>query len=169
MPRKFTLKSKKKHKATTPTGSLDVDSTTHIVSIPLEYYQQAPVDSVSSLIYRLHATKFDFPPGWVNISSGVSELVVAKIDTSGVEPVSLITIRVAENLSWTLSVLGKRLVMPGIFHSHEHIKSITILATILSILLNYQVCEGNPEEDYVSLCKLRKNSFHDNKGTLVIL
>ena len=59
-----------------------------------------------------------FPPGCVNIiSSGVSELVVARIDTSGVEPVSLITICVAED-----SVLGKWLVMPGIFHSHDHIR-----------------------------------------------
>lgn len=168
MPRKFAFKQKKRYYIKrTPTESIPSSSTSPdlVVSIPLENYIQAPVDSVSSLIYRIHSTGFTFPPGWVNISSEISELVVSQIDTSGLEPVSVITIRVADNLSWTLSVLGKRLAMPDVFHSHEHIRSVATLATILSILLSYQVCKGNPEEDYVSLCKLRKNNFHDITGT----
>ena len=55
---------------------------------------------------------------------------------------------VAEDLSWTLTVLGREAMVPEIFPCQEHVNSVATLRAILVALLEYHVCKGNPEAAY---------------------
>lgn len=133
------------------------------VSIPLTHYMEAPVDSLASLMRRVLSREFSFPPGWVYVSSVATELVVCQMEMKGKESIAVVTFRVTEDLSWTLTTLGRNVVLPDDFPCHERVSSVAVLTAILSALLDYQVCMANPEQAYIDLC--RRGRFHDCTGT----
>jgi len=134
-----------------------------IISIPLLEYSEAHVDSLSSLMQRVHASSLTFPPGWVHVPSASNELV-CQMETKAKEPVVVLTLWVAEDLSWSLMVLGRNVTMPESFPCPKHVNSIATLTAILGALLEYQVCKGNHEQAYIDLCKLQQGKFHDRTG-----
>lgn len=83
------------------------------------------------------------------------------MEVNGQEPVVVIT----DDLSWTLTALGREVEIPEIFHIQKHVSSVAGLTTILGVLQDYQVCEGTPEQAYVDLCNLWHGKFNDHKGT----
>ena len=78
-----------------------------LVTIPVQHYYDTPVCTLESLITRLHATKFEYPPGWVCIANTSTDLVVCQMDTELKQPLAVVTIRVAEDLHWSISVLDR--------------------------------------------------------------
>ena len=138
-----------------------------VVSIPLAQYTNAPVDSLASLMRRVLSRAFSFPPGWVHVASVASELVICKMDMKGKESIAVVTFRVIEDLSWTLTALGREVVIPDDFP--ECVSSVGALTTILSALLDYQVCMGNHEQAYIDLCQARRGRFYDCTGTCIII
>ena len=130
-----------------------------IVSIPLTQYTEAPVNSLRSLTQRVRTSAFTFSPEWVHVPSVTPELIVCHMEVYGREPVAVITVRVADDLTRTLTVLGREVEMPDI---QKHVNSVSVLTTILNVLQDYQ---GNPEQAYVDLCNLRHGKFNDRTGT----
>ena len=81
------------------------------------------------------------------------------------EPVAVITVRVADDLSWTLTALGREVEMPEALNIHKHVGSVAVLATILNVLQGYHICNGNPEQEYIDLCNLQHGKVNDRTGT----
>ena len=73
-----------------------------LVTIPLQHYYDAPACTLESLTTRLHAIKFEYPPGWVCIANTSTDLVVCQMDTELKQPLAVVTIRVAEDLHWSI-------------------------------------------------------------------
>ena len=121
---------------------LQTDSTQLIVSISLTRYMEAPVDSLKSLMQRVHTSGFTFSQEWVQIPSVTPELIVCHMEVHGREPVAVITVRVADDLSWTLTALGREVELPEAFDSQKHVSSLAVLTTILNVLQDYQVCKA---------------------------
>ena len=86
-----------------------------IVFIPLAQYKDAPVDSLASLLRREVSKMFYLPLGWVHVSSVGSELVVCKMKMKEKESIAAVTFQVIEDLSWTLTALGREVVIPDDF------------------------------------------------------
>ena len=144
---------------------LQMDSTQLIVSIPLIRYMEAPVNSLKLLMQRVRTSGFTFSPEWVHIPSVTPELIVCRMEVHGREPVAVFTVQVADDLSWTLTVLGREVELPEAFDSQKHVSSVAVLTTILNALQDYHVCKGNPEQVYIDLCNLRCGKFNDRTGT----
>lgn len=144
---------------------LQMDSTQLIVSIPLIRYMEAPVNSLKLLMQRVRTSGFTFSPEWVHIPSVTPELIVCRMEVHGREPVAVFTVQVADDLSWTLTVLGREVELPEAFDSQKHVSSMAVLTTILNPLQDYQVCKGYPEQVYIDLCNLRRGKFNDRTGT----
>ena len=140
-----------------------------VVSISLAQYKDAPVDSLASLMRRVVSRAFSFPPGWVHVSSVATELVICKMEMKGKESIAVITFRVITDLSWTLTALGREVVIPDDFPCHKCVSSVGALTTILSALLDYEVCMGNHKQAYVDLCQARGGKFYDCTGTYIII
>ena len=67
---------------------------------------------------RLHAVKFEFPPGWVCIANTSTDLVICQMDTELKQPLAVVTIRVAEDLHWSISVLDREFSNPEVFSTN---------------------------------------------------
>ena len=126
---------------------------------------EAPVDSLRSLMQRVRTFGFAFSSEWVHVPSVTPELIVCRMEVYRREPVAVITVRVADDLSWTLTALGREVEMPEAFNIQKHVGSVAVLTTILNVLQGYQVCNGNPEQAYIDLCNLRHGKFNDRTGT----
>ena len=146
---------------------VESDPSSLIISIPLMQYVEAPVDSLASLMQRVRTSGFTFPPGWVHIASVSTELIVCQMEADGKEPVAVLTLCIADDLRWTLTVLGREVTAPEVFPCQDHVNSVATLTTILGALLEYQVCKGNPEQAYVDLCKVRHGKFLNRTGTYI--
>ena len=110
------------------------DPTQLIVSVPLTQYIEAPVDSLRSLMQRVQTFGFGF-----SSPSVTPELIVCRMEVYRREPVAVITVRVADDLSWTLTVLGREVEMPEALDIQKHVNSVSVLTTILNVLQDYQV------------------------------
>ena len=126
---------------------LGSDSSSLIISIALFQYIAALVVSLAFLTQRLHTSGFTYPQGWVYIASLSTELIVCLMETDQ-QPVAVLISWVAEDLSWTLTVLGREATVPEIFPCQEHANSVATNRAILGALLEYHVCKGNPEPAY---------------------
>ena len=80
---------------------------------PLAQYKDASVDSLTSCMRTIvsRVLVFSFPPGWVHVSSVSTELVVCKMEMKEKESIALATFPVIEDLSWTLTSLGRKVVI----------------------------------------------------------
>ena len=107
-----------------PIESAEDPSSSLIVSIPLTQYKKAPVNSLANLLQRVHASGFTFPPGWIPISSATTEFIICWMDVSGKEPIAVVTFRAIDDLSWTISVLGREVVIPEAFSCLTRVHSI---------------------------------------------
>ena len=136
-----------------------------IVLIPLTQYIEAPVDSLRSLMQRVRTFGFGFSSEWVHVPSVTPELIVCRMEVYRREPVAVITVRVADDLSWILTALGREVEMPEALDIQKHVGSVAVLSTILNVLQGYQICNGNPEQEYIDLCNLRHGKFNDRTGT----
>ena len=81
------------------------------------------------------------------------------------EPVAVITVWVADDLSWALTALGREVEMPEALDIQKHVGSVDVVAIILNVLQGYQICNGNPEQEYIDLCNLQHGKFNDRTGT----
>ena len=79
-----------------------------VVSIPLVQYKDTPVDFFASLMKRVVSRVLSFPPGWEHASSVATELVVCMMEK---ESIAVVPFRVIEDLSWTLTTLGREVVI----------------------------------------------------------
>ena len=64
---------------------------------------------------RVVSKMFYLPLGWVHVSSVGSELVVCKMKMKEKESIAAVTFQVIEDLSWTLTALGREVVIPDDF------------------------------------------------------
>ena len=80
------------------------------------------------------------------------------------QPVAILTLRVAEDLGWKITVLDKEITAPEIFHCQDHVNSVATFRAIISNLQMFEICKGNPDQAYVDLCNLRQGKFYDRTG-----
>ena len=111
---------------------------------------------------RVRTSGFTFSPGWVHVLSVTPELIVCCMEVNGREPVAVVTVQVADDLSWMLTTSGREVEMPEVFHIQKHVSSVAVLTIILNV---FQVCEGNLEPAYADPCNLRHGKFSDCTGT----
>ena len=123
---------------------------------------EAQVDSLTQLMQRVRTSGFTFSPGWVHVLSVTPELIVCCMEVNGREPVAVVTVQVADDLSWMLTTSGREAEMPEVFHIQKHVSSVAVLTIILNV---FQVCEGNLEPANADPCKLRHGKFSDCTGT----
>ena len=117
----------------------------------------------SQLVQRVHTSGFTFSPGWVHALSVTPELIVCCMEANGREPVAVMTVQVADDLSWMLTTSGREVEMSEVFHIQKDASSAAVLTIILNI---FQVCEGNLESAHADPCiSPQHGKFNDCTGT----
>ena len=81
----------------------------------------------------------------------------------------LYTLKVQHGFYWTLSLRGKSLdinTCPLLAALPQTLRSLSCISVITKELNSYHVCEGNFDERFLKLSRLRKGVFMDTSGQM---
>ena len=101
---------------------------------------------------------------WGTISSS-NNLTIFKVYRSANTTSVQLSIEVDEDLQWNISVRGKFTSLPDALKSLPSLlSSLTILREIVAHFDSAVICEGNPDDKFVSLASSRRGIFRSVSG-----
>ena len=135
-------------------------STTLFLSIVKSYY---PSLTSHSLLTE------SLPESWMMAASDPLTVVKLRVVPQVPHPRvdTLITVAVHDHLTWTLSVLHKRLdpaVNPSLSHQPLTLTSARSVRALLQVIDSLVLCVGNPDQKFQDLWKHRSVTLHGSSG-----
>ena len=147
--------------------SIDV-RTDLTVSLPLEYFAAIHVSNLSALRTRLTVLQ-PLPSDWADATVDSEELTLCRIShhSSAVTPSISFTLKVADDLSWTLFFYNQRIEAdscPALASTQSVICSLAQLSDLLAVVSDSCLCVGNPDDRFRPLLTRRQGVFMDQHG-----
>ena len=170
---------RKKRSANVITGlkiSIPVKHMVHLpalcVSLPIQFYFDAPLPDVHTLCARIACASSPLPSSWI-INSSEPPLILCKLEKFQKFPPKFnisITLSVDNKLQWNVTFLQPKLEPRNCCLLQELptiIYSVSRLQSILSAINSSKFCMGNPDNDIVQMWKERSLTLHGFNGIKV--
>ena len=143
-----------------------------IVSVPLSSCPLLRVTTLPSLHTSLLTESL--PESWMMAASDPLTVVKLRVVPQVPHPRvdTLITVAVHDHLTWTLSVLHKRLdpaVNPSLSHQPLTLTSARSIRALLQVIDSLVLCVGNPDQKFQDLWKHRSVTLHGSSGCYIYM